>query len=178
MISRRVRAILPIALTWGVGWGVFTFLLTTYNSWRLTRLGYHSGSFGDHLFSALVGFIFGTVGGLVFAVMLARAERGGEVGKISYLRAALWGALTGLCFVPVLLAIRSLAFHLAPAGEFFWRVSMKFGGFGAVSSVLMLAIARKGGTAPHDPAQLAADGGLNDFVAEAATVRDRDLSSR
>ncbi|MEO7353476.1 MAG: hypothetical protein ABIZ70_03910 [Gemmatimonadales bacterium] len=176
-LPRSLRAVGAIALTWGVGWGMLTSVIALYASWYAGQHGYSTGGVRNALSEGVVGFIVGTLAGLIFTSIVQRAERGGEVGKLSSLRMILWGAATGLCLAAAMTGIWLLVATPIEFSNILGAFKL-FGGLGAISAALTIAIARHGSPQLPEPAQLAADGGLDAFVAEAATVRDRDITSR
>jgi hypothetical protein len=157
MIGKRLlRAIAGVALTWGVWWGVAGL------AWRLVLLvtnGYRQGSvpIAVILLNTLQMAAVGTLAGLFFTFVFARAERGAEVGRLSGWRVALWGALAGILFVPVL-------YFMTVLGGTPWELATLltvtgwFAAFGASSGVATIALARRGElAAPERRAELKAE---------------------
>ncbi|MEO5800835.1 MAG: hypothetical protein ABIS00_15445 [Gemmatimonadales bacterium] len=133
---------------------MLTTLIALYASWYAGQHGYSTGGVRNALSEGVVGFIAGTLAGLIFTSILVRAERGGEVGKLSPLRMILWGAATGLCLAAVMAGIWLLVgTHIGFSNLF--AAFKVFGGLGAISAALTIAIARKGALPPPSkPAEL------------------------
>ncbi|MEP6591653.1 MAG: hypothetical protein ABJC19_10765 [Gemmatimonadota bacterium] len=177
-LPRRLRATLPIALTWAAGWGVFTISLLSYYAYRASRSGYHVPNALDLISDALMASGVALVAGLIFSSIFARAERGNDVETLPILRVSAWGAMTGLCFVPVMAGLWLLVGTPVAFGRIA-RICLWFAGFGALSSAAIIAIARAGSPPhPRDPALLNADGGLEGLVVTRDAVNARDMVSR
>ena len=154
MIGKRMlRAIAGVALTWGVWWGVAGL------AWRLILLAANGRTLTSVPIAILIQDTLsiaavGTLAGLFFTFVFARAERGAEVGRLSGWRVALWGALAGVLFVPVL-------YFMTVLGGTPWGLATLltvggwFAAFGASSGVATFALARRGEmAAPKERAEL------------------------
>lgn len=100
-VVRRVRAALVVAASWAVAWGAVGLLASLLDGaqsghypgypdvahWWLSPL-YLARRFGD---AAMIG----AVSGLLFAAVVAVAERGRTVRLLSRVRTAAWGAAVG-----------------------------------------------------------------------------------
>jgi len=115
-LLRKLRGMLGIGLTWGVGWGTLIFILASIigvvdpqqidqgeEPWRL---------------AVLVGLV-GFMSGAAFAAILSSAERRKSLKDLSVLRAALWGALGGAA-LPLLTTMNDVVmFNTVPLGVIF-----------------------------------------------------------
>ena len=91
---RRIRGVLGTGLTWAAGWSGVAFILSL--------LGFFgtAGSVQFYFVLAALWGVVGFVGGSIFSMVLAIAERRRTFDEMSLPRIASWGALGG-----VLLAI-------------------------------------------------------------------------
>ena len=115
-ILRKLRGMLGMGLTWGVGWGMVLFIIGSIigvvdpdsidpgeEPWRMSLL------------VASVGFVSGSL----FALIFSRAERRKSIRNLSVLRATLWGALGGAA-LPLLTTMNdSTLFNTVPLGAAF-----------------------------------------------------------
>ena len=115
-LLRKLRGVLGMGLTWGVGWGLIMFALGTVigfidpaqidqgeEPWRLS------------LVVGTVGFISGSV----FALIFSRAERRKSITDLSASRAAIWGAL-GAAALPLLTTMNNnVLLNTIPLGAIF-----------------------------------------------------------
>jgi len=115
-LLRKLRGMLGVGLTWGVGWGIIMFILGSIigvvdpdsldageEPWRL------AGIVGT------VGFISGSV----FALIFSSAERRKSIRELSVLRSAFWGALGG-AVLPLLTTMNdSVLLNTMPLGAIF-----------------------------------------------------------
>ena len=115
-LLRKLRGMLGVGLTWGIGWATLIFILTSIigavdpqqidqgeEPWRL---------------AGLVGMV-GFMSGAVFAVILSSAERRKSLKDLSVPRAALWGALGGAALPLLTTMNNSVMFNTVPLGVIF-----------------------------------------------------------
>lgn len=149
--SRRFRGIVGIALTWGVA---LSALATGALALSLATGLVPSSIFGTRELVAVAvrGLLVGSVGGGIFAWLLARRERGQSLATLSTRRVAIWGFVAAGS-LPVLLALAATG-PVLPLGVL--AASMAgFGGIGSLMSSATLRIARRaearlvGSDTPH-----------------------------
>lgn len=101
MIKRRVRGILAVSAVWALLWGVAGALFTGAQlTGILAHIREHPwlvvGSVARIMWIGARSFaLWGAMGGLAFATLLAATERRGGVGRLQRWRVGLWGALAG-----------------------------------------------------------------------------------
>jgi hypothetical protein len=115
-LLRRLRGVVGIGLTWGVGWALFGALLTLI----LRVLRPEDVDPGENeLVAAAVFGMAGFLCGAAFGLLLAVAERRRAVADLSVPRAAVWGAV-GAAAMPLLTAMPDgMAILFAPLGGVF-----------------------------------------------------------
>ena len=115
-LLRKLRGMLGMGITWGVGWGLVIFIIGSIigivdpdsidsgeEPWRL---------------ALLVGSV-GFVSGSLFALIFSRAERRKSIKDLSISRATLWGALGGAA-LPLLTSMNDATlFNTIPLGAGF-----------------------------------------------------------
>lgn len=115
-VLRKLRGMLGMGITWGVGWAIVMFIIGTIigivdpdaidpgeEPWRLAGV------------VSLVGFLSGTA----FAAIFAGAERRRKIRELSVLRSAFWGALGG-AVLPLLTSMNdAVLFNTMPLGAIF-----------------------------------------------------------
>jgi len=136
-ISRQFRALVKLAVLWGVPWtlaglalGAIRWFTTIHPPGDLVAL---LGWLATH------GIAFGTLGlisGLDVGLLLARAERGRRVEQVRPARLALWGAIGGLG-PPLLFGVLGLLFG-APRSVYLPLLGLGVAS-AAISAVLMRA---------------------------------------
>ena len=115
-ILRKLRGMLGMGLTWGVGWGMVLFMIGTV----IGIVDPDSIDAGEEPWriSLLVGSV-GFVSGSLFALIFSGAERKKSIRDLSVLRATLWGALGGAA-LPLLTTMNdSTLFNTVPLGAAF-----------------------------------------------------------
>ena len=138
-ISRQIRAVSGIALTWGVA---FSAIGATA---LLTALALHTHPSQYFVVGTLVsivvrGFVGGAVAGTVFATVFARAERNRTLTTLSMRRVALWGFIgSGL---PAAIALGLGAARILPIGVM-GAAFLAYGVIGGSLATLMVKIARR-----------------------------------
>jgi hypothetical protein len=149
-ITRRIRAVSGIAVTWGVA---FTALGTTAFLGALA-LGVLPPELGGvRLLVPIIvrNFIGGAVAGTFFATVFARAERNRTLATLSAGRVALWGFVGAA--VPAAITLGLAAARIVPIGVM-GAACLAYGLIGASISTVMVRIARRA------PAPAIAEGGL------------------
>ncbi|NUQ93321.1 MAG: hypothetical protein HOQ11_16650 [Gemmatimonadaceae bacterium] len=101
----RARAISVMTLLWMVLW--LPFAITAHLA-ILFEPPHHSVAWSQVLravrYGVLTAGLWGPGSGVVFAALLATAERGGAIGQLVVRRVILWGAISGAS-LPVLLLV-------------------------------------------------------------------------
>src|SRR4051812_21844052 len=102
-MMRQIRAVAGIAVTWGVAFSALAV------GALLAGVAFHvlpQVFFGLQVLPSLAGraFLAGAVGGTLFALVFARAERNRTVATLSVRRAALWG-FVGAAALPTALVV-------------------------------------------------------------------------
>ena len=138
-ITRQLRAVSGIAVTWGVA---FSAIGTTA---LLTGLAFHL------LPPELVGlrplvavatraFVAGAVAGTVFATVFARAERNRTLATLSARRVALWGFIGAS--LPAAITLGLSAVKILPVGVM-GAACLGYGVIGGTLGVAMVKLARR-----------------------------------
>ena len=115
-LLRKLRGMLGMGLTWGVGWAIVIFILGSV-------LGFFDPDSIDAgeepwRLGLLVGSV-GFVSGSLFALIFSGAERRKSIRDLSVLRATLWGALGGAA-LPLLTSMNDATlFNTVPLGAAF-----------------------------------------------------------
>ena len=105
-VLKRIRAILLVAVIWGLVWLPVGLAEGSYR--HLRQSPYHAYSLRDNLSSALVAWVvLGALSGASFAVILAIGERGSQLGGLTHRRMPGWGALGGI--IPIMTAFAIFA---------------------------------------------------------------------
>ncbi len=138
---RRIRGVLVMAALWALTWGVVGVLIGLFKWYR-----------GDLIDS--IGRWFGVVGainGLLFALVLAIAERKQSVATLSLARFALWGGVATLV-VPLFTTL--IVLYVFGPSDFGIPITplAEFMALGMVSATAILLIARHGKAGIVDPA--------------------------
>lgn len=115
-LLRKLRGMLGVGLTWGVGWAIVMFIIGSIigvvdpdsidageEPWRL---------------AGLVGAV-GFISGAAFAAILSSAERRKSLRDLSVSRAALWGAVGGAALPLLTTMNNSVLFNTVPLGAIF-----------------------------------------------------------
>jgi hypothetical protein len=149
-ISRRIRAITGIAVTWGAAFaalGTTVFLATLAFGLLPPQLG------GIRVLSLIIvrNFVGGAVAGTLFATVFARAERNRTLATLSARRVALWGFVGAA--VPAAITLGLGAARIIPPGVM-GAALIAYGLIGATISTVMVKIARRA------PAPTMAEGAL------------------
>ena len=147
-IWRRIRGLLGTALSWAMLWLTIGASLAVYDG-DLAALGFRFVAW----FAGFFG-VCGAVGGGVFALLLAAAERSRSVDELSKFRVTMWGLFGGLA-IPGLFAIvlnRVLPIQLDMSVLSFAITAA----LGAGSAAGTLALARR---APHQLPPKSSDAG-------------------
>lgn len=136
--SRRIRGMVGIAFTWGVGLATLaTGALAVGVAAGLVPSAIYGA--GEFVAVAARGLLVGGVAGGVFAWLLSRRERGHSLSTLSTRRVAVWGFVAGS--LPMLLAKTAagsvLPISVVVAG------AIGFGGIGSLLSATTLGIARR-----------------------------------
>ena len=169
-LLRRLRASLVVALPFAAYWGITGLLLGSGRAIRYVRdYGADLGdSWGYLLTQAARGgatyAALGTLGGLLFAALLASRERGRTVHALSPRRLGIWGALVGAVVVGVVDLAGRLGFGAPPPKPV--EALLVTAALGLGSGLLVFAIARRTSKwrAPYD-------------ASAAERVRERGASS-
>src|SRR5450631_3765896 len=113
-MTRRLRGVLGIALTWGAVWAFGGFALNSLMLPFLRSGPLSDTSFTDVLVQVTLRWgLFGAVSGAAFAVILSRLTRRGEtLESLSMQSVTRWGSLGGV--VPAL-ALTPVLFVAHPA---------------------------------------------------------------
>ena len=148
MSMRTIRAMIPIALMWGIAWAmigvVFVLVLEGIRRWPLDLTGL-LGLFALTPTPIVILGCAGMLAGAVFGATLSRAEQGKSLDTLSVKRTAAWGALGGFAFSLAGLTLISSLFGIQEAlteMAFIWLGVATVSGAG--SAAASLAIARKG----------------------------------
>jgi hypothetical protein len=138
-IMRQIRAASRIAVTWGVAFAALgaTTLLTGMALHALPPELVGVRTFVDVV---VRGFAAGFVGGTVFSMLFARAERNRTLATLSTSRVALWGFL-GAC-VPAAITLGLGAARLIPIGVM-GASCLVSGLIGGSLGIVMLKIAKR-----------------------------------
>lgn len=136
--SRRLRGMVGLALTWGVG---LAALATGALALGLATGLVPSGIFGARELVAVAarGLLVGGVAGGLFGWLLSRRERGHSLATLSTRRVAVWGFVAGS--FPTILAMTAAA-PVLPIGVLV-AGAIGFGGIGSLLSATTLGIARR-----------------------------------
>ncbi len=146
---RRIRGVLVMAALWALTWGVVGVLIGLFKWYR-----------GDLIENVALSVIlsigrwFGVVGainGLLFALVLAIAERKQSVATLSLARFALWGGVATLV-VPLFTTL--IVLYVFGPSDFGIPITplAEFMALGMVSATAILLIARHGKAGIVDPA--------------------------
>ncbi len=137
-----------LAIVWGVLWAPFGVLLVLALaaarfpiSWRDALSLVAQG--------AVAGAVWGLVSGVLFSLALGAAERRGAVEKLAGRRVILWGALSGVMFPAVMIAVimwRQRVGLDEVVGPFLLTGTGAV--YGAIVGGLLLSAARRGTAAP------------------------------
>ena len=148
-LIRRIRAAVGIGVTWAVGWGVtgavvFSGLWLALEPYQRARLTTFAAPADFRLAATGAAALVGLISGMLFALLLAAAERERDIDKVSGWRTALLGAVSSLgIFLLGAWATGALAGAAIPAAV--------FAAFGAVSASKTLWIARRGSLSAGRP---------------------------
>jgi len=115
-LLRKLRGMLGVGLTWGVGWAIVMFIIGSI----IGVVDPDSIDAGEEPWriAGLVGAV-GFISGAVFAAILSSAERRKSIRELSVPRAVLWGALGGAA-LPLLTTMNDVViFNTAPLGAIF-----------------------------------------------------------
>jgi hypothetical protein len=141
---RRIRALIVLALLWGVCWSVLGALMGVYQFYQLKTI---------FVFGSPVGFwelVFinarswgagGAVSGALFAIVLSVAERNQSLAHLRLARVVLWGVV-GAWLIPGTMIGVELARYgldLGPVAIFLGLL----GAAGGLSAAATLMIARR-----------------------------------
>ena len=139
MITRRIRAVAGIAVTWGVA---FAALGTTVllGSLAFKALPPEVGGVGLLVPIIIRNFIGGAVAGTFFATVFARAERNRTLATLSARRVALWGFIGAA--VPAVITLGLAGGRLIPVGVM-GAACIGYGLIGSSISTVMVRIARR-----------------------------------
>ena len=139
MITRRIRAVAGIAVTWGVA---FAALGTTVflGGLAFKVLPPELGGVGLLVPIVIRTFIGGAVAGTFFATVFARAERNRTLATLSARRVALWGFIGAA--VPAVITLGLAGGRLIPVGVM-GAACLAYGLIGASISTVMVKIARR-----------------------------------
>jgi hypothetical protein len=153
-LTRSLRGLAGIGIFWGIAWGTALALVDFILWMSLVRHWPVHPPLGHSLYVEwLFGFAIGFVGGAMFSVLLAIAERKRSVDALSVPRAALWGAIAAALFAfpsiflrsafqPASMPIRSVLFSAAVIGA-----------LGAGSAAATLAAAKHAKALPDEKAK-------------------------
>ena len=131
----KVRAVTAVALLWSCVWLLMGIALGTYDG---------SDLYGSSLPGlAVVWMVWGGVSGAVFAVLLAVAESGRALVRLSLVRSAVWGALGSMTLPAATMVMDVFGGHghVAPvdwAGVLFLGLSAALGSACAVGTVAVV----------------------------------------
>ena len=139
---RKIRAVLVIAVLWGLAWLPVGLLLGIRNQRLVDRMIPSPPNLWLRSVVDLV--LWMAASGALFSVVLGFAEAGRSVANLSRLRAALWGAV-GCAMVAVLYTAYDVARR-----PYSWRDNLAltplavliFGVLGAICAVGTLALVR------------------------------------
>jgi len=139
MITRRIRAVAGIAVTWGVA---FAALGTTVllGSLAFKALPPEVGGVGLLVPIIIRNLFGGAVAGTFFATVFARAERNRTLATLSARRVALWGFIGAA--VPAVITLGLAGGRLIPVGVM-GAACIAYGLIGASISTVMVRIARR-----------------------------------
>jgi hypothetical protein len=113
-LLRRTRGALGVALTWGVVWAALFLVLFTIIGLVHPQSVSEPGE--TPMGFALIGAGYGFFSGVVFALLLAVAERGRSISDLPLWRVALWGAVAPAAW-PLLTQVNDAqGLIFAPAG--------------------------------------------------------------
>ncbi len=147
---RRLRGLLGLALSWSVVWivvGLGIYLVDGVVNGRAI--------YWDRIptFALRLGLV-GALCGSVFALLVAVLERRQTFGGLTFRRMALWGALGGCVFPAVILSTQDITMGGTEVAVF-----GLFGGLGVLSSLGILALARRAPVLAHGGERGALDAG-------------------
>ncbi len=130
---RRIRAAVTMGLLWAVPWAIVAVLI----GWVVDP----DGSMDEMWF--LIGAYPGFLGGVLFSIVLAIAERRRNLSEISIRRFGAWGAVAGLAIgvLPFMLGTPSADIDVARLATV---VIGSFTVMSAASAAGSLALARRG----------------------------------
>ena len=138
-ITRRLRAVSGIAITWGVA---FSAIAVTALSVGRVFGGLPPELFGVVPLVIIVtrAFIGGAVAGTVFATLFARAERNRTLATLSTRRVVIWGFLGAA--LPAALTLGLGAARIIPVGVM-GAACLGYGLIGGALSLAMVKIAKR-----------------------------------
>ena len=152
---RRFRGVLVMAALWAFTWGVVGVLIGLFKWYRGDLIDVLPTPMSVAISVILsIGKWFGVVGainGLLFALVLAIAERKQSVATLSLTRFALWGGVATLV-VPLFTTLIFL--YVFGPSDFGISITplAEFMALGMVSATAILLIARRGKAGIVDPA--------------------------
>ena len=146
-ILRKLRGALGTALTWGVGWAVGGFALSTF----LYVMSSWPDEFPFWEFAPVVTFRFGLYGlmsGALFSGALAIIHRRRTLGELKPAWVGLWGGLAGFLTSMGVLGVAVAAGAVIPlsleiVGLIVLAASI-YGGVGAATAVGTIMLAQEG----------------------------------
>jgi hypothetical protein len=155
MVLRRIRGLFVMAALWTVVWGVVGIVIGLIKWYRgdLIDVGGIPAAVAFSLilrFAALLG-LFGAINGLLFATVLALAERRQSIATLSLARFALWGVIATLVVPLLAAAILVVVFGPESFGIELTRLAA-IAGLGMACAAAILLIARRGKTTIDEPA--------------------------
>lgn len=138
-ITRQVRAIARIAVTWGVAFSALgAVALGIGLAFRVLPPEFHRMVVLPILMTRT--FVAGAVSGTLFATLFARAERNRTLATLSARRVALWGFLgAGL---PAAITLGLGAARIIPVGVM-GAACIAYGLIGATLGTVMVKVARR-----------------------------------
>jgi len=143
---RTIRAAFPIALTWGIAWGLVGAMVGMVGFLRNIPLGRATmGLFLGIVVTpmALLSAV-GIVSGAIFATAM-RLEQGRTLNSLSIWRAAAWGACGVFIFSQTVVGLIAVTLGISEAFNLsVLRLTGVAAVCGAISAAGSLAIARKG----------------------------------
>jgi hypothetical protein len=105
-ILRRLRAAAVLAVAWGILWVPFGIALQlVLVIWVMPHFPTWRDAWHLVLQGTMAGAVWGLASGALFSLALAAAERRGAVERLAGARVVLWGALSGVAFPIVMIAL-------------------------------------------------------------------------
>jgi len=152
---RRIRAVITLAILWGLSWALIGALIGVYQVNHRTSFivdpPIRAGPFWTIvIFFAVNWARAGAVAGALFAIALSLAERNRSLAHLSLVRVAAWGVLGSLVLPGTLITLTVLRYNVDP---WFILSSIAIAAcVGGVSAAATLLIARAAPSHARDAA--------------------------